>query len=105
NAPVSRVVPGLSKRWRVILANGRAIEADAIILATPAKVTAGLLRELDRATSDQLSAITYGSTGILSLIFSADDVRLPAGSGFVVPKIEGKLLKACSFSSLKFVRP
>jgi oxygen-dependent protoporphyrinogen oxidase len=68
------------------------IDADRIILATPAPVTAKLLGLED--------ATPYVSSSVVTLGFSG--VALPEGTGFVVLRAEGQHLTACSFSSNKF---
>lgn len=100
---VLEVVPGLSKRWRAIFSNGGCIEADAVIIATPAKQAAAMLSSVDHPMAAELSSVDYSSAIVLSALFNKYDIgRDLTGSGFVVPRSEGRLLRACTFSSLKF---
>ena len=77
--------------------------ADAVVLATPAPVTAGLLRPHAPAAADVLDGLRYASVAIVALAFRATDVTHPLdASGFLVPRRAGMFLTACSWSSSKF---
>jgi oxygen-dependent protoporphyrinogen oxidase len=76
---------------------------DAVILAVPAPAAAELLRGSDAALADDLAAIEYASTAIVSLAFDREAIPHPLdGFGFVVPLIERRALLAGTFSSIKF---
>lgn len=82
---------------------GVTLQADSVVLATPAHVTAGLIRTVSPATSTMLKSIRYVSTGTLSLAFRTEDI--PAqfdGVGIVIPKIECRAINAITISSRKF---
>jgi len=87
--------------------NGWHIDAvdryDAVIVATPAHATAGLVRSADGELADELAAIPYASSAIVSCAFRREDIPYPLdGFGFVVPHIERRTLLAGTISSLKF---
>ncbi len=89
--------------YRLTLDDERALEADAIVLATPAYVSAALLRPLNPELADRLDAIRYVSTATVSLGFAAADLSHPInGFGFVVPRQEPTRLLACTWTSTKF---
>jgi oxygen-dependent protoporphyrinogen oxidase len=92
--------------WTVHPAGAPALSADALVLATPASVTAELLEALDPHLSAPLRAIPQISTATVSLGFPASVAEAVAGGlrgmGFLVPRSEGRLVSACTFSSLKF---
>jgi len=76
---------------------------DAVIVATPAHISARLLAELDEPLRADLAGIAYASSATVTLAYRRDDVPHPLdGFGFVVPNIEGRPLIACTFSSLKY---
>jgi oxygen-dependent protoporphyrinogen oxidase len=76
---------------------------DAVILAVPAPAAAELLRGSDAALADDLVAIEYASTAIVSVAFDREAIPHPLdGFGFVVPLIERRSLLAGTFSSIKF---
>ncbi len=77
------------------------IDADAVVLAVPARPAARLLAG-HTAAADLLADIEYASMAVVTLAVPAD--RLPAlpGSGFLVPPVEGRTIKASTFSSAKW---
>ncbi len=86
-----------------VRANGEWIEADHVIVATPAWTAANLIRGIDGALAKDLDSIPYSSSATVSLIYDAakfDGMR--AGFGFLVPKKERKRLAACTFVHTKF---
>jgi oxygen-dependent protoporphyrinogen oxidase len=95
-------VRAIERGWKVVLADG-SIEADRVVLATPAPITAALLRPIDAALADSVASIKYLSSATVSLGYRRADVaRELDGTGFVVPKREGRPIVACTWSSLKF---
>ncbi|MGB0067106.1 MAG: protoporphyrinogen oxidase [Isosphaeraceae bacterium] len=103
---VKRLDRGVDGRWR--LACSRAghlsmIEADAVIVATPAGVAGRLLAAVDGALSASLERISSTSCAIVSLGYRQDQVAHALdGFGFVVPRIENRNILSGSFSSVKF---
>ena len=89
--------------YRVELEGGETLDAEAVILATPAYVSAGILRSFDPEAATLLDDIPYASTVTISMAFSEPDVgpRL-RGYGFVVPRIEHRSLIAATWSSMKW---
>jgi oxygen-dependent protoporphyrinogen oxidase len=87
----------------VMLDNGRHIDADAVVLATPAYVSASLLRPILPVVSKQLDAIRYVSTATISMAYRIGDIRKPfMGFGLVVPRKEKRQISACTWTSFKF---
>ncbi len=79
------------------------IEADAVVLATPAAPTARLLSEVAPVAAAELAEIEYASVVVVTLAFRADDVRgLDNSSGFLVPPVDGRAIKASTFSFAKW---
>ena len=89
--------------YRVVLASGETIEADAVILATPAQVAGRLLRTVARDASDALTAMRTSSIGTISLAFRRQDVPHPMdGHGIVIPRIARRRIDGVSWSSSKW---
>ncbi|QZT35525.1 protoporphyrinogen oxidase [Caldalkalibacillus thermarum TA2.A1] len=87
--------------YRVQLGDGQSLDADALVLATPAFVTARLLE--DPELRQLLAPIRYVSVANVVLTFNQEDVSIPlAGSGFVVPRKEGYTVTACTWTSSKW---
>ena len=85
-------------------------EFDAVIVATPADVTRGLLAPLD-STFDELLAMDASSAIVVALAFTpeiAKSLQIPRGFGFLVPQSSGTdrqnapQLLACTFVDQKF---
>ena len=104
-AEALRVRSHQAGRWMydIICSNGTTLSAEALVLATPAYVSAGLVRPLSPLAAGLMEMIPYASTATISLIYAADAVgdRLQ-GFGFVVPRIEGRDLIAATWTSRKW---
>jgi len=89
--------------YEVRTAGGGVLAAAAVVVATPAPVTAVLLRDLCPAAAALLEEIPHASTATVSLAYRIDDVgTAPAGYGFVVPRAEGRHLLAATWGSAKW---
>ncbi len=92
-------------RWMydLILHDGSALSAESVILATPAYVSADLLRPLTPIAGGLLDMIPYASTATIAMAFPARAVPdAIAGFGFIVPRIEGRDLIAATWTSRKW---
>lgn len=90
------------KAWKIMGADGE-VEADAVILATPAHLSSQLLRELDVKLAGELLGVPYASSATVSLAYRSDQLPQPLdGFGFVVPLIEARSIVACTYSSVKY---
>jgi oxygen-dependent protoporphyrinogen oxidase len=90
-------------RWRVVTADGAALEADAVICALPAYRAARLFEPFSPSLARALGAIGYASAAVVNLGYRESDFpRAPRSFGFVVPSIEQRRIIAGSFTSLKF---
>jgi len=102
NASVTRLARP-DDRWRLTLGDGRELEADGVVLATPARGAASLLDEIDPALGELVGRIQHSRCAIVSLGYRREQIghRLD-GFGFVVPAVERRRLLNCSFSSIKY---
>jgi oxygen-dependent protoporphyrinogen oxidase len=90
-------------RWRVVMADGAALEADAVICALPAFRAAPLFEPHAPSLARALGTIGYASAAVVNMAYREDDFpRAPRSFGFVVPAIERRRIIAGSFTSLKF---
>lgn len=79
------------------------VEADQVVLAVPASPASRLLGDLAPAASAELSAIEYASTAVVTLALRAHGFPIAGGSsGFLVPPVEGRRIKASTFSFAKW---
>ncbi len=91
------------KSWRITLAGGEVISADAVILATPAFQSGAILPSVADNAAKELKQIAYASTATVNLAYRRSDFPAPPESfGFVVPAVERRKIMACTLSSLKY---
>jgi oxygen-dependent protoporphyrinogen oxidase len=87
----------------VELESGEILQADALILATPAFASSALLARLDPELSAALAGIPYTSTATVSLAYPESSLPRPLdGYGYVIPRREGRKALACTWTSTKF---
>lgn len=76
---------------------------DAVVLAVPAAAAASILTRLDAEVARELAGIRAASVGVIALAYDpADADAVPEGSGILVPRSEGRLVKAVTVSSRKW---
>jgi protoporphyrinogen/coproporphyrinogen III oxidase len=94
--------------WRLTIGPTRApewLDADAVILAVPARPASRLLAGVAGAGSAAaaLGEIDYASMAIVTLAYPGDAFpRRPEGSGYLVPAVDGRAVKAVTFSTVKW---
>jgi protoporphyrinogen/coproporphyrinogen III oxidase len=94
---------GATGGYSLLLDGDRRIQADALLLATPAYVTASLVNDLDPELAAAHRAIPYASTATVSLAYREDELPAPLdGFGYLVPRAEGRDVLACTWSSTKW---
>jgi oxygen-dependent protoporphyrinogen oxidase len=79
--------------------------ADAVVLATPAAPTARLLATVTPAAAADLAEIEYASMAVVTLAVPASEAPELAAtdsSGFLVPPVDGRRIKAATFSFAKW---
>ncbi len=102
NTPVSQI-SNIDSSYFVELETGSTLEADSVILATPAYVSASLLGSLDPSLAADLQSIPYTSTATVTLAYRQSDLVRPLdGYGYVIPRREGRRALACTWTSTKF---
>lgn len=88
--------------WHLTTTDGEVV-ADQVVLALPARPAAALLARVVPAAAHELAAIRTASVAVVALAYDAATGRhLPDGSGLLVPRTEGRLIKAATFSSRKW---
>jgi oxygen-dependent protoporphyrinogen oxidase len=109
--------------WRLTVgsaADPEYLEADAVIVAVPAAPASRLLYATAGAASSGLAEIRYASMAIITLAYRSEDLfhgqrgfnrqrgfngQQGAGterSGYLVPAVDGKAVKAVTFSTVKW---
>jgi oxygen-dependent protoporphyrinogen oxidase len=83
--------------------NGGSVAADALIMAVPAHVSAGLWQQHDAELADELASIAHGPLNLVSFAWRKQQVpRAMDGTGFIVPSTERRATTACSWMSCKW---
>ena len=89
--------------WRAELSDGTFVDCDLIVLAVPAYVARDLLAEPAPTVASELAEIEYASMAITTFAFHRSALAdVPPGSGFLVPPVDGRSIKAATFSSVKW---
>jgi len=89
-------------RWALHTPRGT-VEADAVVIATPAGPAAHLLGAVDHSVASMLAAIDYADVTLVTLQVPEHGVGRPLeGTGFLVPAGGGRLVTACTWLSSKW---
>jgi oxygen-dependent protoporphyrinogen oxidase len=89
--------------YRVDLADGQGIPADAVVMATPAFASAQILADLAPDVASVLAEVPYVDVATIWLSYPRSAMGRPLdGTGFLVPPEEGKFLVGCTWSSAKW---
>ena len=98
-----RTIASESCGYELELNDGRVINADCVVLATPAYISANILRQSNPSSASILKSIPYVSTATVSLVYNSSSVLNPLdGSGFVVSPVEKRKITACTWVSSKW---
>lgn len=102
-----RALQRTSRGWSLTVGpttRAETVEADAVVLATPAAPTARLLADAAPAAASELAAVEAASVAVVTLAFRSADVpdALLDRSGFLVPPVEQRAIKASTFSFAKW---
>jgi oxygen-dependent protoporphyrinogen oxidase len=111
SAMVRELTPAASG-WRLTLgsaAEPEQVDADAVIIALPARPAQRLLASVPGASAAAaaLGGISYASMAIVTLAyprsaFPAPGLAALGWSGYLVPAVDGRAVKAVTFSSVKW---
>ncbi len=108
DACVQRLEATTGGGWRLHLGpagRGPVLDASGVVLAVPAPAAGRLLSGVAPDAAEALSAVAVASTALVSALLddrSLDDLADREISGVLVPPVEGRLVKAMTFSSRKW---
>ncbi|AWS45391.1 protoporphyrinogen oxidase [Streptosporangium sp. 'caverna'] len=92
--------------WRLVagpVPQPEIIEADAVIVAAPGPAASRMLAAEVPQASAELARIEYASMAIVTLAYPREAFpEPPTGSGYLVPPVDGRAIKAATFSSVKW---
>ena len=87
---------------RRVVHEAGSLEADEVVVATPAPAAAGILQNWPDLT-EALGQIPFASSVTVSLAYERKAVpHALDATGFILPRSEGRRIHACSWSSSKF---
>ncbi len=102
---VVRELQRTSTGWRLVIgsaADPEVVDADAVIVCVPAAPAARLLGPHAAVAADALAGIETASSAVVTLAVERTGVEELPGSGFLVPPVEGRTIKASTFSFRKW---
>ncbi|MBV9095749.1 MAG: protoporphyrinogen oxidase [Streptosporangiaceae bacterium] len=108
---MARELSRTGRRWRITVGSAAAaehIDADAVILAVPARPAARLLAGVPGAAGvAALGEFSYASMAIVTLgyprsAFPGGGLAARGLSGYLVPAVDGRAVKAVTFSTVKW---
>lgn len=87
--------------WRVWLEEGW-LDADALILATPASAASALLQDIAPEAASALGNIPYGDSATVSFAFPAEGFPKTVGHGLLIAPTEGLSARGITWTSHKW---
>ncbi len=100
-APV-KTVEADDTGYRVVTADG-ATRAAAVIVTVPAFAAAPMLKGGAPVVAGDLERIRYASVAVSTLAYRPEDVPHSLdGAGFLIPRIERRMMTACTWSTSKW---
>ena len=109
---VARELAPAGTGWRLTVGSAAAperIDADAVILAIPGRPAGRLLADVPGASAavTAFGEISYASMAIVTLAwprsaFPGPGLAAPGWSGYLVPAVDGRAVKAVTFSTVKW---
>jgi oxygen-dependent protoporphyrinogen oxidase len=89
-------------RWQVGNPHGPVV-ADHVVLTVPSFVAADLVASQRPDAASELAAVEHASVVLVTLAYPSSAVSLTPGvSGFLVPRVDGRLMTACTWLSAKW---
>lgn len=100
---ISRPGGRMAGRYLVNPLHGHALAADAVVMAVPAYEVGRITAGMDGQLAATASEIPYSTLAIITLAYDSDRVsERIAGTGFLVPRVEGRKVSAVTVSSNKW---
>lgn len=101
----SKVVSILKENrvYKVITEDGKEIESETVVIATPAYEASVITETLDKGLSELLSEIPYPSLSVICLGYRKDKIEHDLnGFGFLIPYMEGRRILGSLWDSSIF---
>jgi oxygen-dependent protoporphyrinogen oxidase len=104
-ATVRDLARGQDGGWNLVVGSAHdpeIVQADAVVLATPAGATSRLLSDVAPDAALELGQIEYASMAIITMAFRRREFPSTSGSGFLVPPVDGRAVKGATYSFAKW---
>ena len=89
--------------YKVECAPGPHVEVETVVLTVPSFAAAGMLAALSLLSAGHLGAIRHASVVTATLAYAPSALARPLeGAGMLVPRVEGRLITACTWSTTKW---
>ncbi|HEX2119778.1 MAG TPA: protoporphyrinogen oxidase [Acidimicrobiales bacterium] len=89
--------------WRLACSPGPDVDVEAVVVTVPSFAAAGMLSEVSPIAAEHLGSIRHASVLTATLAYPRSAVAHPLdGAGMLVPRVEGRLLTACTWSTSKW---
>jgi len=83
--------------------SGPDVDADAVVVTVPSFAASGMLASLSPAAAKLMAEIRHASVVTATLAYPPSAVPRPLdGAGMLVPRVEGRLVTACTWSTSKW---
>lgn len=104
DAPVASIRRAGDGRWEVVLEGGEALDADAVVVTTPAPPAVPLLDGVDAELASTVGEIRTAGLAVVALGFRRADLAGVdlEGFGFLVPRGTGPRILGCLWDSSVF---
>jgi protoporphyrinogen/coproporphyrinogen III oxidase len=105
NATVRDLARRAGGGWNLVVGSAHdpeLVQADAVVLATPASATARLLSDVAPDAALELAQVDYASMAIITMAFRRREFPRTSGSGFLVPPVDGRVVKGATYSFAKW---
>lgn len=104
-ATVRELVRSGQGGWNLVVGpttDPQVVTADAVVVATPAPAASRLLSVAAPHAAIELARVEVASMAVVTMAFRAQDLPPVEGSGFLVPPVDRKQVKAATFSFQKW---
>ncbi|SNC60474.1 oxygen-dependent protoporphyrinogen oxidase [Kytococcus aerolatus] len=88
--------------WVVTTGAGERLEAERVVVALPAPAAARLLALASPAAAEQLAGIETASMAVVTWAYETAALPALERSGFLVPPVDGRAIKAATFTAAKW---
>ena len=104
NVRLNAKVVDIRDGYKITLEDGTVLNADSLILATPAHVSSVLLESVAGHATQGLQSIRYAGIGSMSLLFDKADVPNPLDAyGVVIPASAGRMIDGMQWANSKWI--